>query len=536
MQDQPKAPVVIYAAKSTEDKRGSIPTQLDDCRAFAARESLTEVGHYSDEAASAWSGDRGPQLAAALDHAERLGASLIVQHSDRLARGDARKARHLIEIYLWSIKTGVSLRSVQDDSTFENLIMAAVMGERNTEDSRRKSEAVKAGLARRRARGKYIGSRGFGLTWRRNAADEREVVPEPAEAVIVERMVAEFLGGLSQLKIAQNLYRDGIPTARGGTWRQATVRNILSNPAIAGLIRDGDGFIEAEHDGIIDRATWDEMEALRATRARTYRRGRPSSGQHLFRKGFLRCGKCGAPMVPRTVTNRSGSVSEFYLCHGRRLDPDACDMLPAKRSEVDAAVFSYFEQVALDLEATREQLVAAADRKLGEVRALREAAEREAQKASDRLSRVKSDYTHGELTAAEWRELRAELEPERRAADAEVERLREQVAATEKGVRVSDVETELLEQLANIRAAVAGEIDSASGVKAVRSTLMRLFDGFNLHEGTPENAHVELIGTRWIEPLVSEQAIQGQGQSLSPAPAPVPLDQAENNCYAALLL
>ena len=131
--------------------------------------------------------------------------------------------------------------------------MAAVMGERNTEDSRRKSEAVKAGLARRRAEGNTSAVARYGLTWVRNAADEREVVPEPTEGVIVRRMVAEFLAGISQLRIAQNLYADRVPTARGGVWRQGTVRRVLSNPAIAGLIRDGEGFIEAEHDGIIDR-------------------------------------------------------------------------------------------------------------------------------------------------------------------------------------------------------------------------------------------------------------------------------------------
>ena len=188
MHQERKPPAIIYGAKSTEDKRGSIPTQLEDCRAFIEREGMEEVGHYADQAASAWSGDRGPELAAALDHAERLGATIVVQHSDRLARGDAMQARHLIEIYLWARKVGVSLRSVQDDSTFENLIMAAVMGERNTEDSRRKSEAVRAGLARRRAKGEYSGSRPYGLTWKRNAADERELVRDPTEGPIVERM------------------------------------------------------------------------------------------------------------------------------------------------------------------------------------------------------------------------------------------------------------------------------------------------------------------------------------------------------------
>ena len=44
----------------------------------------------------------------------------------------------------------MTLRSVQDDSTFQNPVLAVVMGERNMEDSRRKSLAVKAGMERRR--------------------------------------------------------------------------------------------------------------------------------------------------------------------------------------------------------------------------------------------------------------------------------------------------------------------------------------------------------------------------------------------------
>ena len=47
-------PAVIYAAKSTEDTRGSIPTQLADCRKMAEREGWQIVDEYQDEAASAW--------------------------------------------------------------------------------------------------------------------------------------------------------------------------------------------------------------------------------------------------------------------------------------------------------------------------------------------------------------------------------------------------------------------------------------------------------------------------------------------------
>src|SRR5436190_772348 len=96
----PSPSAVLYAAKSTEDVHGSIPTQLADCRAMAEREGLEVVEAYQDEAASAYKGNRGPGLAAALEHVEAIGGALIVQHTDRLARGNAVESRHLVEIYL----------------------------------------------------------------------------------------------------------------------------------------------------------------------------------------------------------------------------------------------------------------------------------------------------------------------------------------------------------------------------------------------------------------------------------------------------
>jgi hypothetical protein len=196
----------------------------------------------------------------------------------------------------------------------------------------------------------------------------------------------------------------------------------------------------------------------------------------------------------------------------------------------------YATREGLRWTATREQLTAAVERKRAEVQALCDAAEREAQQAAERLARVKRDYTHGELTVAEWRELRADLASELDAAQAQAERLHERLRSVEADTAVTDVETELLEQLARIRAAGAGEITDAAGVAAVRSALLRLFDGFVLHRDVPEQAHVELIGEYWIEPIVSQQAIEGYDEKLRPVLARKPLEQAENNYAEALLL
>jgi hypothetical protein len=105
-------PCILYAAKSTEDPRGSIPDQLRECRAGIERESSRAVaGEYTDEAVSAFTRSRGPGLVEAMRHAEELAqegaVELWAQHSDRLARGDGRSARHAVEIALWALKRDV---------------------------------------------------------------------------------------------------------------------------------------------------------------------------------------------------------------------------------------------------------------------------------------------------------------------------------------------------------------------------------------------------------------------------------------------
>ena len=70
MTDQPIY-AVVYAAKSTKDKHLSIPEQLEDCREMAADPDIdgvwTIVSEFSDENSAAYTGNRGPGLAAAID-------------------------------------------------------------------------------------------------------------------------------------------------------------------------------------------------------------------------------------------------------------------------------------------------------------------------------------------------------------------------------------------------------------------------------------------------------------------------------------
>jgi hypothetical protein len=232
-------------------------------------------------------------------------------------------------------------------------------------------------------------------------------------------------------------------------------------------------------------------------------------------------------MVPRT---RPESGYEFYECNGRKIT--GCAVGAVRRSDIDDAVLNHFEQTGLDLEATREAVVAAMDRRASDARALLEGAEHQAQQAKARLARVKRDYTNGDLTATEWRELRAELEPESDAAQAEAERLQEQFEIVENRSALDDAETELIGYLTQIRAAIGGEVASAEDAGAVRAVLRRLFDRFVFHPELPPgqtNMHVELLHSDfWIEPIASERAIADYEEKVRPV-FREPYEQTDNN-------
>ena len=481
---------------------------------------------YSDEAASAWSGDRGPQLARAMEHAERIAPCvLVVQHSDRLARGDGKQARHLVEIVTWAIGADVTIRSVQDDLFADQrtqVLMGALMGMRNTEDSTRKSEAVKSGMKRRAEAGRFSGPRPYGYEYEKRNDDSYLVICE-AEAVIVARIYDEFVGGRSISKIARGLHRDRIPTQRGKYWRQSTVSGILANPVYIGKMTFRGETVEAIHEPVIDEGLWERAAMLLASR-KSRGRGRPTNGLHLFRAGMLRCGECGESMVPRTAD------WEYYYCNGHsKLGPDHCSMGKAiRRVDVDDAVYRYFEQVGIDLEATRQSVSEARDRRLAEIRALRAEAEKEADRADERLARVRRDYTDGKLDAEDWAGFKKDLGAELEAARAEVTRLLASEEEVETETARGNAETEMLRRLTEIRKTIAGEIQSAESVEAVRAALTRLFESFVLHRTTPGRVHVELVGETWIEPIPRESAIEGYSETMTPILRREPLSQAEN--------
>jgi site-specific DNA recombinase len=336
--------------------------------------------------------------------------------------------------------------------------------------------------------------------------------------VIIRRIFEEYVAGKSMTAIVRALHSERIPTARGGTWHQVTVSQILRNRLYIGeVIYDGESY-EGLHEAIISRDLFEQAQALRAARP-SKGRGRPTTGKHLFRKGLLRCGLCGAAMVPRTTRGH-----EVYYCDRHsKLGHDECPMLYVKRVDVDTAVYAYFEKVGLDVEATRAQVASARDGRLTQIRALIKDATRAEREATEALARVKRDYMNGALSVEDWNEMRLELTEERDGAKAALDRLHDQEREVASWSDVHDAEAETLKRLAEIRAAIADEVSDTDGIDAVRAAFLRLFERFVVHvdRDTKDGR---------IDAIVRRDAIRTvEGEDMHPVLYPTPLEIAGEN-------
>lgn len=515
MADDSKTPAIIYAAKSTEDTRGSIPTQLADARAMAEREGWQVVGEFQDEGFSAYSGNRGPDLErakrAAVEAAAEAGeAMLVVQHSDRLARGAGDTpgaADHLGEVYFWARRQNVRLRSVQDDSNLEDAIRAVLIGERNTEDSRRRSEAVTSGKDRQMERGERLGGPvpdGLVLRVERDAADRvvaRHYERDPERAPIVERAFELSEQGHGDGIVARRLNAEGRRTKNGKPWGRRRVQSLLMNPIYAGRVarrnRHGERLDEPEVvaasnvEALIDPDCCDRLVAARVQRDRVAavgrdglrkgdRGGRPKTRFALTKLAV--CDRCGERMVARVspYKRKDGSQRRTYMCANVHAGTGVCDQPTLNAEKIDVAVVEYIDRLFVDFDAWQEEVEraeagqrAAVEAELEHQRVRHARAERLEKKLRTEWLDAPDDGSAGRMMAeASYPEILSERDDTRER----IERL-EATLSAEPQVSTTDA---LLDAYANLTKAVRGADDDGRTLADLNERLRAKFAEFRL--------------------------------------------------------
>ncbi len=173
----------------------------------------------------------------------------------------------------------------------------------------------------------------FGYGWE---GDNLVIIPEEAEAV--RRIYRNYLAGQSKLDIISELAAEGITTKLGKKWTETSIRVILTNLTYTGNLLLQKWFttdpiskktkwnrgelpqyyVENSHPAIIDRATFDAVQAELARRKELGPLANKSLNTCCF-TGRLKCPCCGSSY--KHSTNRRQNL---WLCGTRGKKSGRC--------------------------------------------------------------------------------------------------------------------------------------------------------------------------------------------------------------------
>ena len=368
----------LYIRLSKEDENEgpseSVTNQKSLLDEFVKNNRLSVYDVYIDDGYSGTNFDR-PAFQRMIGDIEAGKVNMVITKDlSRLGR-DYIMTGHYMERYfpekrvryislLDGIDTGVE-STANDITPFR-----AIMNDMYAKDISRKIKSVKRDKQRK---GQFIGGKPV-YGYRMHPTEKNKIVVDEGAAVVVRRIFAMALDGISCRKIAAKLNEEGVPTPAAyaglpvpnpgpytGLWSSERISEMLQNETYIGnmvqgrtvkisyksrkcLKQDRENWVvvEGTHDPLVDNETFQKVRMLvnsrRHTRSRTY---------DFLLKGMIFCHECGYPLAVLNRKNAAGEDVLYFVCrtYQRFTKAGVCTCHSIKEKTVTDAIIAKVREV-----------------------------------------------------------------------------------------------------------------------------------------------------------------------------------------------
>jgi site-specific DNA recombinase len=312
----------IYTRKSTEhgleQEFNSLDAEREACAAYiksqASQGWKVLPQQYDDPAYSGGNLDR-PALKKLLSDIEARKVDVVVVYKiDRLTRSLADFAK-LVEAFDARSISFVAVTQQFNTTTSMGRLTLNVLLSFAQFERELSSERVRDKIAASRRKGKWTG----GTVPLGYEARDKKLVCNKAEAETVRTIFRLYLEQKSFSKLVAELDRRGIITKRRSTkvakfdggipFTYGPLSYFLRNRVYVGEVHHGGKWFEGEHEGIVDRRTFDRVQELLKSNSINRKIGRSESGALLQGKLFDDRGNRLTP----SFSSKNGVRYRFYV-------------------------------------------------------------------------------------------------------------------------------------------------------------------------------------------------------------------------------
>ncbi len=347
--------------------------------------SWTMAGTYADEGISGASAEKRPDFMKMIRHCKKGKIDLIITKSiSRFARNTLDSVGYVRKLKAMGV--GVLFEKENINTMEENSeVILTILASLAQEELNSLSMNVKMGkrMAMKEGKVAFQYSRLYG--YRKGFDGQPKVIPEQAEQVI--RIYQMYLAGKTTRGITNYLNSNHIPSLKGKSWSEGTVRYILTNEKYCGdvilqktyvtdpiskKVKQNNGelpkiFIKNNHEAIVNRELFDAVQEEHTRRsskrkicsATVTENGKYSSLYALSE--LLICGHCGTPYRRVVWTKRNGDKQPVWRCinrieHGTKYCTDSVtvDEESLHRAVMGAILTSYTPDKLVPMALTKE--------------------------------------------------------------------------------------------------------------------------------------------------------------------------------------
>ncbi len=330
--------VAAYArvSRDTERLMNSVSAQISHYSAFIQNNPEWEyAGVYADCGISGTDTAKRGEFRRMLADCEEGKIDIILTKSiSRFARNTVdllETVRHLKSLGIEVRFEKEHINSLSEDGE----LMLSLLASFAQEESRSISENVKWGVRKRFQSGE-IGTANKHILGYRYDEEKQKYIIIPEEAETVRWIFSMYLEGRSLREIAGELNGVGLSTVKGCGFTEGSLNVMIHNEAYAGDIRRQKCFMEDPitknkvpnkgqlpqyymadcHEAILDRATWEKVQAEIKRRAASVNPTYPFTGK-------IRCGICGMPFTRRKGTVKGKDYISWF-CRAKKETGMSC--------------------------------------------------------------------------------------------------------------------------------------------------------------------------------------------------------------------
>ena len=340
--------VALYPRVSghEQEENYSVPEQIKRMKAYCEARGWTVYKIYTDSGYSGSSLDRPGVQTLIKDAEKHLFDMVLVYKLDRLSRSQ-KDTLYLVEdvfdkhgVYFTSITENFDT-STPTGKAFLGILSVFAQFERESI-----RERTMMGKKARAEEGKWHGGSTEPVGYDYSIEDDMLYINE-YEAMQI-REIADLFLKMTPVRTIERMCSEKGYRHKHGDWTAKTIKRVLKNPINIGMITAGDKLLQGLHKPILDKQTFDDIQAIMNERKDKY--GVTYKPYSSLLGGFLYCKHCTA----KYSKTHNGGGRLYYACYSRSKrmkelikDPN-CKNKTHRMLDLDMAIIEAITQLSVD--------------------------------------------------------------------------------------------------------------------------------------------------------------------------------------------